>query len=63
MSTTFGNTAALNQLLLESYGGKVGLALELPRVRNLLRRLKSLFTLPLTNLRKDGNDSEVSLQS
>jgi hypothetical protein len=34
---TFGNTAALNQLLLESYGGKVGrgLALELPRVSNL----------------------------
>jgi len=32
-----GNTAALEQLLLESYGGKVGwgLALKLQRVRNL----------------------------
>jgi hypothetical protein len=35
--STWGNTAALDQLLLESYGSKVGrgLALELQRVRNL----------------------------
>jgi hypothetical protein len=52
----------LDQLLLKRYRGKVGrsLAVRLSRRRDNSRRLESLFTPLLTNLRKDGKDSEVS---
>ena len=59
------NTYALDQLLLERYCGKVGwgLAVELSPRRDSSRRVESLFTPLLTNLRKDGKGSEVSSQS
>jgi hypothetical protein len=56
------NVRALDQLLLERYGGEVGrgLAVELARRRDVSTQADSLFIPVLTHLRNDGKDSEVS---
>ena len=61
MRSTWGNTAALDQLL-ERYRGKVGrgFAIELSRRRDNSRRVESLFTPVLTNYTaKDESSAET----
>jgi hypothetical protein len=59
------NARALDQLLLERFGGKVGrgLALKVSRRRDVSTQAESLFTPVLTYLRNNGKASEVSSQS
>lgn len=65
MRSTFVNRDALDQLLLERFGGKAGrgLAVRLSRCRDNSTRAESLFTPVLTYCNGHSGDGESSTET